>query len=326
MLGAAPLVDVGESQVAPAAPSRARRRPVAGIGRRAGAGVVARGRRRAPGQRAPLTRRPLGRHGGHATRPARLSQGTAGMMMAMEPTSLRFARLARSLAEAARPRACARPRSAPAADPRRVPVDRAAGGRRHGGGGRPAGRPWPAVVADMVEGVVAANRLAGARADRVRSACGPPWARRRAARREGVGVGCDREVDPGVGGAHVGRTTTTSPGCPTPTCSWWCGTASRRARPQRLGGQPPHQRPPPPRARRARPDPEAADGSHLRAGRCCASATARATCSGATAGSRGTSSRRSRHHLARVAELADAEGLNLSGRKAVRVRLHPGHA
>jgi hypothetical protein len=30
-------------------------------------------------------------------------------------------------------------------------------------------RPWPAVVADMVEGVVAANRLAGVRADRVRA-------------------------------------------------------------------------------------------------------------------------------------------------------------
>ena len=30
-------------------------------------------------------------------------------------------------------------------------------------------RPWPAVVADMVEGVVAANRLAGVRADHVRA-------------------------------------------------------------------------------------------------------------------------------------------------------------
>jgi hypothetical protein len=30
-------------------------------------------------------------------------------------------------------------------------------------------RPWPAVVADMVEGVVAANRLTGVRADHVRA-------------------------------------------------------------------------------------------------------------------------------------------------------------
>ena len=32
------------------------------------------------------------------------------------------------------------------------------------------GRPWPAVVADMIEGVVAYNGLTGARADRVRTA------------------------------------------------------------------------------------------------------------------------------------------------------------
>jgi hypothetical protein len=51
------------------------------------------------------------------------------MMGSMAPTSLRFARLARSLAE----------------------------------------RPWPAVVADMVEGVVTANRLTGVRADHVRA-------------------------------------------------------------------------------------------------------------------------------------------------------------
>jgi hypothetical protein len=30
-------------------------------------------------------------------------------------------------------------------------------------------RPWPAVVADMVEGVVAANRLSGVRADAART-------------------------------------------------------------------------------------------------------------------------------------------------------------
>ena len=32
------------------------------------------------------------------------------------------------------------------------------------------GRPWSAVVADMIEGVVAANRLEGAKADRARAA------------------------------------------------------------------------------------------------------------------------------------------------------------
>jgi hypothetical protein len=32
------------------------------------------------------------------------------------------------------------------------------------------GRPWSAVVADMIEGVVAANGLAGAKADRARAA------------------------------------------------------------------------------------------------------------------------------------------------------------
>ena len=92
------------------------------------------------------------------------------MMMAMEPTSLRFARLARSLAEAARAQGLRAPtfRSPP-----RIPAVSRSIVRR----GRAVtvavalrGRPWPAVVADMVEGVVAANRLAGVRADRVRSA------------------------------------------------------------------------------------------------------------------------------------------------------------
>ena len=32
------------------------------------------------------------------------------------------------------------------------------------------GRPWSAVVADMIEGVVAANGLQGAKADRARAA------------------------------------------------------------------------------------------------------------------------------------------------------------
>jgi hypothetical protein len=92
------------------------------------------------------------------------------MMVGMEPTSLRFARLARSLGEAARSQGLRAPtfRSPP-----RIPeVTRSI--VRRGPGVTVAvalrGRPWPAVVADMVEGVVAANRLAGVRADRVRAA------------------------------------------------------------------------------------------------------------------------------------------------------------
>ena len=87
----------------------------------------------------------------------------------MEPTSLRFARLARSLAEAARAQGLRAPtfRSPP-----RIPdVTRSI--VRRGSAVTVAialrDRPWPAVVADMVEGVVAANRLAGVRADRVRA-------------------------------------------------------------------------------------------------------------------------------------------------------------
>ena len=32
------------------------------------------------------------------------------------------------------------------------------------------GRPWPAVVSDMIEGIVVGNGLNGARADRIRAA------------------------------------------------------------------------------------------------------------------------------------------------------------
>ena len=88
----------------------------------------------------------------------------------MEPTSLRFARLARSLAEAARAQGLRAPtfRSPPRLPGvtrsivRRGPEVTVAVALRD--------RPWPAVVADMVEGVVAANRLAGVRADRARAA------------------------------------------------------------------------------------------------------------------------------------------------------------
>jgi len=90
-------------------------------------------------------------------------------MGSMEPTSLRFARLARSLGEAARAQGLRAPsfRSPP-----RLPgVSRSI--VRRGPGVTVAvalrDRPWAAVVADMVEGVVAANRLAGVGADRARA-------------------------------------------------------------------------------------------------------------------------------------------------------------
>jgi hypothetical protein len=87
----------------------------------------------------------------------------------MEPTSLLFARLARSLGDAARAQGLRAPtfRSPPRIPDvtrsivRRGPAVTVAVALRD--------RPWPAVVADMVEGVVAANRLTGVRADRVRS-------------------------------------------------------------------------------------------------------------------------------------------------------------
>lgn len=91
------------------------------------------------------------------------------MMPVMEPTSLRFARLARTLAVAARAQGLRAPtfRSPPRIPDvtrsivRRGPAVTVAVALRD--------RPWPAVVADMVEGVVAANRLAGVRADHVRA-------------------------------------------------------------------------------------------------------------------------------------------------------------
>jgi hypothetical protein len=87
----------------------------------------------------------------------------------MEPTSLRFARLARSLAEAARAQGLRAPtfRSPPRIPDvsrsivRRGPAVTVSVALRD--------RPWPAVVADMIEGVVAANRLTHVRADHVRA-------------------------------------------------------------------------------------------------------------------------------------------------------------
>jgi hypothetical protein len=87
----------------------------------------------------------------------------------MEPTSLRFARIARRLAEAARAQGLRAPtfRSPP-----RVPgVTRTI--RR--GSGRATvsvvlrARPWAAVTSDMIEGTIVANGLTGVAADRARA-------------------------------------------------------------------------------------------------------------------------------------------------------------
>jgi hypothetical protein len=100
----------------------------------------------------------------------------------MEPTSLRFARAARSLATAAQARGLRAPtfRSPPrvAGVTRTLRRSPGAGGSADGAGQAGdvtvsvvlRGRPWAAVAADMVDGVVAANRLAGVDADRARAA------------------------------------------------------------------------------------------------------------------------------------------------------------
>jgi hypothetical protein len=88
----------------------------------------------------------------------------------MEPaTTLRFAEAARTLAREARRRGLVGPSYR--CPPRLVGVDRTV--RRRGDGAVIAvklrGRPWVAVLADMIEGVVVANRLASPHADRVRA-------------------------------------------------------------------------------------------------------------------------------------------------------------
>jgi hypothetical protein len=87
-----------------------------------------------------------------------------------------FASAARSLTAAARRRGLVGPSFR--CPPRLVGVDRTL--RRHGEAVtiavRVRGRPWVAVLADMIEGVVVANRLQPPQADRVRaelwSVCG----------------------------------------------------------------------------------------------------------------------------------------------------------
>lgn len=92
-------------------------------------------------------------------------------MSGMQATSLQFAAAARSLGSAARQRGLAVPTFR--SPPRLVGVDRSL--RRRADGAvvvavRLRGRPWVAVLADMVEGVVAANGLTGGDADHCRTA------------------------------------------------------------------------------------------------------------------------------------------------------------
>ena len=88
----------------------------------------------------------------------------------MEATSLRFAHAARTIAEVTRARGLEVPgfRSPPGIDGAQRSLRRRAGGATVAV--RLRQRPWVAVLADMVEGVVVANRLRGSAADDVRGA------------------------------------------------------------------------------------------------------------------------------------------------------------
>lgn len=88
----------------------------------------------------------------------------------MEPSNTaRFAHAARTLAREARRRGLAAPSYR--CPPRVVGADRTL--RRRPGGAvvsvRIRGRPWPAVLADMIEGVIAANEMTPPLATRVRT-------------------------------------------------------------------------------------------------------------------------------------------------------------
>jgi hypothetical protein len=84
-------------------------------------------------------------------------------------TTVHFSQAARLLSREARRRGLVAPSFR--CPPRVVGVQRTL--RRHSSGAVIAvqvrDRPWPAVVADMIEGVVVANRLAPPAADRLRS-------------------------------------------------------------------------------------------------------------------------------------------------------------
>ena len=98
------------------------------------------------------------------------------MMTAMEATSIRFAQAARAMRTVVLSRGYEMPlfRSPP-----RLPGVQRSLTRRAAGSTvavRLRQRPWPAVLADMIEGVVVANRLGPPQSDRLRtelwSVCG----------------------------------------------------------------------------------------------------------------------------------------------------------
>lgn len=85
------------------------------------------------------------------------------MVLVMETTSIRFADAARHLGEEARRRGLVVP--AFRSPPRCTGTSRTI--RRRSDGGATVsvalrGRPWPAVLADLIEGVIVTNRLEGA--------------------------------------------------------------------------------------------------------------------------------------------------------------------
>jgi len=88
----------------------------------------------------------------------------------MESPSLRFAAAVRALTIEARRAGLVVPSFR--SPPRLAGVDRSLR-RRSGGGATVAvvvrARPWAAVLADMVDGVIATNRLSGPAADRARA-------------------------------------------------------------------------------------------------------------------------------------------------------------
>jgi hypothetical protein len=97
------------------------------------------------------------------------AEGREQMVHDRATGALDFAAAARSLSAATRRMRLVVPGFR--TPPRLVGVDRTV--RRHPSGAtvavRVRGRPWPAVVADMIDGVVVANRLDAHRANRVRA-------------------------------------------------------------------------------------------------------------------------------------------------------------
>ena len=91
-------------------------------------------------------------------------------MGVMQATSLKFAAAARTLGQAARLRGLVVPcfRSPPGVEGVQRTIKRRRGVPTIAVSLR--GRPWPAVVSDMIEGIVVGNGLSGARADRIRAA------------------------------------------------------------------------------------------------------------------------------------------------------------